>query len=164
MTQTSLNPSGQSATRQHPLHNGRTDTESPADLEDAHAIVSISVPAVQRLNLTPSAVGHGLRRLRRLLHDPLFLKTPSGVKPTDRARALAGQVAEVLTRVEGIVSTAGPFDPKNAKRCFTIGAPDALAAIFLGPLVACLARKAPNIDEHDVRTRVAVGKIWGQPH
>ena len=57
--------------------------------------------AAQRLNLTPSAVSHGLRRLRRLLHDPLFLKTPSGVKPTDRARALAGPVAEVLTRVAG---------------------------------------------------------------
>ena len=32
--------------------------------------------AAQRLNLTPSAVSHGLRRLRRLLHDPLFLETP----------------------------------------------------------------------------------------
>ena len=102
--------------------------------------------AAQRLNLTPSAVSHGLRRLRRLLHDPLFLKTPSGVKPTDRARALAGPVAEVLTRVENIVSAAGPFDPKTAQRCFTIGAPDALAAIFLGPFVARLAREAPSID------------------
>lgn len=45
-----------------------------------------------------------------------------------------------------IVSTAGPFDPKTAQRCFTIGAPDALAAIFLGPFVACLAREAPSID------------------
>jgi DNA-binding transcriptional LysR family regulator len=94
-------------------------------LEEGHV-----ARAAQRLNLTPSAVSHGLRRLRRLLHDPLFLKTPSGVKPTDRARALAGPVAEVLTRVEGIVSTAGPFNPKTAQRCFTIGAPDALAAIF----------------------------------
>jgi DNA-binding transcriptional LysR family regulator len=68
------------------------------------------------------------------------------VKPTERARALAAPVAEVLARVEGIVSTAGPFDPKTARRCFTIGAPDALAAIFLTPLVACLAREAPGID------------------
>jgi DNA-binding transcriptional LysR family regulator len=110
-------------------------------LEEGHV-----ARAAQRLNLTPSAVSHGLRRLRRLLHDPLFLKTPSGVKPTDRALALAGAVAEVLTRVEGIVSTAGPFDPKTARRCFTIGAPDALAAIFLGPFVARLAREAPGID------------------
>jgi DNA-binding transcriptional LysR family regulator len=110
-------------------------------LEEGHV-----ARAAQRLNLTPSAVSHGLRRLRRLLHDPLFLKTPSGVKPTDRARALAGPVSEVLNRVEGIVSTAGPFDPKSAQRCFTIGAPDALAAIFLEPFFARLAREAPNID------------------
>jgi DNA-binding transcriptional LysR family regulator len=34
---------------------------------------------------------------------------------------------------------------KTAQRCFTIGAPNALAAIFLGPLVACVAREAPAI-------------------
>jgi DNA-binding transcriptional LysR family regulator len=102
--------------------------------------------AAQRLNLTPSAVSHGLRRLRGLLHDPLFLKTPSGVKPTDRARELAGPVAEVLMRVEGIVLSAGRFDPKNVQRSFTIGAPDALAAVFLGPFVARLVRDAPGID------------------
>jgi DNA-binding transcriptional LysR family regulator len=110
-------------------------------LEEGHV-----ARAAQRLNLTPSAVSHGLRRLRHLLHDPLFLKTPTGVKPTDRARGLAAPVAEVLMRVEGIVSAAGRFDPKKAQRSFTIGAPDALAAVFLGPLVARLTREAPGID------------------
>lgn len=102
--------------------------------------------AAEQLNLTPSAVSHGLRRLRRLLNDPLFLKTPDGVKPTERARALAAPIAEVLARVDGIVSSAGPFDPKTARRCFNIGAPDAISAIFLAPLVAHLAREAPGID------------------
>ena len=32
--------------------------------------------AAERLSLTPSAVSHGLGRLRRLLNDPLFLRTP----------------------------------------------------------------------------------------
>ena len=50
--------------------------------------------ATEKLNLTPSAVSHGLSRLRRLLHDPLFLKTSTGVKPTERAIALAGPIAE----------------------------------------------------------------------
>src|SRR5262245_24711945 len=124
-------------------------------LEEGHV-----ARAAQRLNLTPSAVSHGLRRLRRLLHDPLFLKTPSGVKATERARALAGPVAEVLTRVEGIVSTAGPFDPKTAKRRFTIGAPDALAAVFLGPLIAALAREAPSID---IRLLQLIPQHHGRP-
>jgi DNA-binding transcriptional LysR family regulator len=124
-------------------------------LEEGHV-----ARAAQRLHLTPSAVSHGLRRLRRLLHDPLFLKTPNGVKPTDRARALAGPVAEVLTRVEGIVSMTGPFDPKTTQRCFTIGAPDAFAAIFLGPFVACLAHEAPGID---IRLLQVMPQYGGRP-
>jgi DNA-binding transcriptional LysR family regulator len=42
--------------------------------------------AAGRLNLTPSAVSHSLGRLRHLLNDPLFLRTPKGVR-TDGARA-----------------------------------------------------------------------------
>jgi DNA-binding transcriptional LysR family regulator len=110
-------------------------------LEEGHV-----ARAADRLNLTPSAVSHGLRRLRQLLHDPLFLKVPSGVKPTDRALALAAPVAEVLSRVDGIVSAAGPFDPRTSRRSFTIGAPDAITAVFLSPLFARLAQAAPGVD------------------
>ncbi|WP_375157200.1 LysR family transcriptional regulator [Bradyrhizobium sp. RDT46] len=102
--------------------------------------------AADRLNLTPSAVSHGLRRLRRIFHDPLFLKTPNGVKPTERALALAGPVAELLSRLDAIVSSAAPFDARTARRSFAIGAPDALAAVFLGSLLEILAREAPGID------------------
>ncbi|WP_461330632.1 LysR family transcriptional regulator [Bradyrhizobium liaoningense] len=86
--------------------------------------------AADKLKLTPSAVSHGLARLRRIFHDPLFLKTPSGVKPTERALALAGPVAELLARLDAIVSAAEPFDARTARRSFTIGTPDALAAVF----------------------------------
>lgn len=102
--------------------------------------------AANKLNLTPSAVSHGLRRLRRIFHDPLFLKTPNGVKPTERARALAGPVAELLSRLDAIVSAAAPFDARTARHSFTIGAPDALAAVFLAPLLKALAREGPGID------------------
>ncbi len=44
--------------------------------------------AAGRLNLTPSAVSHAIRRLRDLLNDPLFLRTPKGVVPTARALEL----------------------------------------------------------------------------
>jgi DNA-binding transcriptional LysR family regulator len=54
--------------------------------------------AASRLNLTASAVSHGLGRLRRLLNDPLFLRTPKGVVPTQRAEELAEPIAEILAR------------------------------------------------------------------
>jgi DNA-binding transcriptional LysR family regulator len=47
--------------------------------------------AGERLNLSSSAVSHGLTRLRRLLNDPLFLKTPKGVVPTARAAPDSGR-------------------------------------------------------------------------
>ena len=102
--------------------------------------------AAAKLNLSPSAVSHGLGRLRRLLNDPLFLRTPKGVVPTARAMELAEQIAEVLARVRNVVARAGPFDPATSMRRFTIGAPDGVSAVFLPPLLAALEREAPGID------------------
>jgi DNA-binding transcriptional LysR family regulator len=102
--------------------------------------------AATRLNLSPSAVSHGLGRLRRLLSDPLFLRTPKGVVPTERATKLAEPIADILARVRTVVSTAEPFDAATSTRRFTIGAPDAVSAVLLPPLLEALARRAPRID------------------
>lgn len=102
--------------------------------------------AAERLNLTASAVSHGLGRLRRWLNDPLFLRTPKGVVPTARAMELAAPVADVLARVRNVISTAEPFDPATSRRRFTIAAPDGVAAVFLPPLLAELRQTAPGID------------------
>ncbi|WP_439494983.1 LysR family transcriptional regulator [Bosea sp. (in: a-proteobacteria)] len=102
--------------------------------------------AAARLNLTPSAISHGLGRLRRLLNDPLFLKTPRGVVPTARATELAAPITAVLAQVRNVISTAEPFDPARSTRRFTIGAPDGVSAVFLPELLAELREQAPNID------------------
>lgn len=99
-----------------------------------------------RLHLSPSAISHGLARLRRLLHDPLFLKHPKGVVATERAEALALPIAEILAGVRRVVANASGFDPKRSTRRFTIGAPDAVLGVVLGPLLAALALRAPGID------------------
>lgn len=102
--------------------------------------------AAARLNLTASAVSHGLSRLRRLLNDPLFLRTPKGVVPTARAMALAEPIADVLGRARNVIAAAEPFDPARSKRRFVIGAPDGVSPVFLSPLLARLQRHAPGID------------------
>jgi DNA-binding transcriptional LysR family regulator len=102
--------------------------------------------AAERLRLSPSAVSHGLGRLRRLLNDPLFLRTPKGVVPTARATELADTIADILARVRGVVATAEPFDAARSRRRFTIGAPDAISAVILPPLLADLRRTAPHVD------------------
>jgi DNA-binding transcriptional LysR family regulator len=101
--------------------------------------------SAQRLNLSPSAISHGLGRLRTLLGDPLFLKTPKGVVPTDRSEELAAPIAEILVRIRSVVATAEPFDPARSTRRFTIGAPDGVSSVFLPPLLELLAWAAPGV-------------------
>ncbi|MCP4619206.1 MAG: LysR family transcriptional regulator [Bradyrhizobium sp.] len=102
--------------------------------------------AAARLNLTASAVSHGLSRLRRLLNDPLFLRTPKGVLPTARANALAEPIADILARARNVIAAAEPFDPARSRRRFIIGAPDGVSSVFLSPLLTRLQRRAPGID------------------
>ncbi|WGI72581.1 LysR family transcriptional regulator [Sinorhizobium meliloti] len=101
--------------------------------------------AAERLNLSASAVSHDLGRLRRLLNDPLFLKTPKGVVPTERAKELEAPIRDVLARVRTVISTAEPFDPARSRRRFTIGTADGFS-VFLPPLLDEIARTAPGID------------------
>lgn len=102
--------------------------------------------AAARLNLTPSAVSHALGRLRLVLNDPLFLRTPKGVVPTERALELDHPIAEIIARVEQLVGLAAPFDPAKSHRRFTIGAPDAVLASTTGQLLGSIASRAPHID------------------
>jgi DNA-binding transcriptional LysR family regulator len=102
--------------------------------------------AADRLNLSPSAVSHGLARLRRMFDDPLFLKTPKGVAPTARAEEMTPAVAEILTRIRAVMAGSAPFDPATSTRRFVIGAPDAVSAVILPPLMRTLHRTAPFID------------------
>ena len=102
--------------------------------------------AAETLNLSASAISHSLGRLRRLLNDPLFLRTPRGVVPTARAMELAEPVADILARVRSVVATAAPFDPATSTRRFMIAAPDAVSAVLLPRLLAALARLAPGIN------------------
>lgn len=102
--------------------------------------------AAARLNLSASAVSHGLGRLRALLNDPLFLKHPKGVVATARAEALAEPIAEILSRLRAVVGAAGRFDPARSTRRFTIGAPDGVSTVLMPPLIAAIEKAAPGVD------------------
>jgi len=102
--------------------------------------------AAGRLHVSPSAVSHGLNRLRLLMKDPLFLRQPKGVTPTERARQLAAPIGEILERARQVIERAEAFDPRRSTRRFLIGAPDALTAVLLPGLLAELQREAPGID------------------
>ena len=101
--------------------------------------------ASRALHVSPSAVSHGLGRLRELFQDPLFLKTPKGVAPTARAIQLAEPVSDVLGRAQHLIAGFQSFAPEKSDRNFTIGTLDAPATSFLPSLLARIQGVAPKV-------------------
>jgi hypothetical protein len=102
--------------------------------------------AAARVHVSPSAVSHGLGRLRQLFDDPLFLRTPKGVVPTARASELAPPIADILARVRNVMGTVEPFDPATSTRRFTIGASDATSVVlYRRSSLRCGARHLASI-------------------
>ena len=102
--------------------------------------------AAARLNLSPSAISHALKRLRAVLGDPLFVPTAKGMAPTDRAHALAPTVREILERAHGVIANPAEFDPATVRRRFRVGAPDGTMSMLTPRLVERLEATAPGID------------------
>ena len=102
--------------------------------------------AAAKLNLSPSAISHSLRRLRLVLKDPLFLPNPKGMIPTERAQVLAPAIHDIVERIAGVITPAVEFDPATAERRFRVGAPDGAISILVPALVERFETQAPGID------------------
>ncbi|MGX7708973.1 LysR substrate-binding domain-containing protein [Methylobacterium sp. Gmos1] len=98
-----------------------------------------------RIGLSQSAMSGTLTRLRELLGDELFVRTPSGMRPTVRADDLAGPVADALRLVRNALQADG-FEPATAERAFTVAMSDYAAFLLLPLLLARLGVEAPGID------------------
>lgn len=101
--------------------------------------------AGDRLELTQPAVSHALRRLRTLFDDPLFVRTPSGMVPTDAAHRLYPPLAQALSIINEAVQQVAKFDPATARRVFRISMSDMSEFFFLPPLLALLDREARGV-------------------
>jgi DNA-binding transcriptional LysR family regulator len=108
--------------------------------------------AAERMFVGQSAMSHILQRLRQQLDDPLLVKTPSGMMPTDRALALIDPVKAVLRDVRRLISTREEFDPAKSVRRFVIAATDYMDLLVIPALVERIARYAPGIDLHVKQT------------
>ncbi|MDQ7745223.1 LysR family transcriptional regulator [Hydrogenophaga pseudoflava] len=99
----------------------------------------------ESLGLSQPAVSNALRRLRDLLDDELFLRTPTGMAPTPYALQLAEPVAQALRGLQGALNVRASFDPATSERCFTLAMTDVGEIYFLPVLMDALAREAPGV-------------------
>lgn len=121
--------------------------------------------AARRLGLSQSATSHALSRLRELLHDPLFVRSRTGLVPTQRAEAMAEAVAQALATLEGSLFAPPVFDPLLEQRTFQVAPSDYVEHLLMAPLLTRLARRAPKLSlwsrvaSEDVASALAVGEL-----
>jgi len=100
--------------------------------------------AAERLRVGQPSASHSLKRLRELLGDPLFVRTPAGMAPTPRALALEEPVRSILARIGTTLFASPSFDPAREKRIFRVGAIDYAQSVIAGPLLSVLRKEAPD--------------------
>jgi DNA-binding transcriptional LysR family regulator len=100
--------------------------------------------AAARLFLSQSAVSHALARLRDVLGDPLFIRIPSGLRPTERAHQLAPRLRVALAEIHSVVATP-IFDPATTRQRFVIAAGSYFCALIVPSLIALACKSAPGI-------------------
>ena len=100
--------------------------------------------AGSRIGLSQPAMSHALNRLRFMLKDELFVRTPDGMVPTPRAEALAQPLRSALSEMQHALEPAA-FEPASSDRRFTLTVNNYAAVVIAPPLVAAIAAAAPSI-------------------
>jgi len=100
--------------------------------------------AAQRLDVTQSAVSHGLDKLRAIVGDPLFIRSGRGSVPTARALQLVAPARQLLEQMQGFV-TQGGFDPGSFKGQVTVAANDLQRDLLLPTMLQRLRQQAPGL-------------------
>src|SRR5258708_2437497 len=101
--------------------------------------------AAERLNMSQPRLSSTLSRLRRILGDPLLVRTVEGMRPTASALEIAEHVRCFLESVQGTLDKRTDFDVGTANRTFNIVAEDVLVQLYLSFFIGDLRREAPGI-------------------
>lgn len=117
-----------------PLLRFLTSLYEEENLTNACSRMGISQPAGSRL----------LSSLRETFQDDLFLKTRSGMVPTERCHRLIASAKSCLDQLDALVEEE-VFNPTTLQKCFRLGMVDnAFFSIFL-PVVELIRKIAPGV-------------------
>lgn len=114
--------------------------------------------AAEQLGQSQPTVSIWLAKLRAVLNDPLFVRTPSGMLPTPRADALIGAVRDALSSMRQITVEPEGFHPEQAQRKFRISMTDAGHVTLLPRILEHLRAVAPRVALEAARIDADTGK------
>ncbi|MHB0706034.1 LysR family transcriptional regulator [Roseomonas mucosa] len=102
--------------------------------------------AARRLGLSPSAMSRTLTRLRTATGDPLLVRAGRGLVPTPRAAELRDRVHELAREARAVLRPQpARVDIASLERSFTIRASEGFLEVLSAPVVAAVARAAPQV-------------------
>lgn len=114
--------------------------------------------AAQDIGLSQPAFSNALSRLRERLGDELFVRSPSGMRPTAWALELIGPIKAALGAIEDALDSAS-FDPATSVRSFTIAAQDHGLMTLVPPLIERIRKVAPGLSFRTITTSVHLGEF-----
>ena len=100
--------------------------------------------AGKRLGMSQPAMSHALNRLRYLVKDQLFIRTPKGMVPTPRAEQLALPLRHALAQMQRALEPE-TFVAAKASRRFSIAINNYAAIVMAAPLVTAVSAAAPRV-------------------
>lgn len=101
--------------------------------------------AGKRTGRTQPAMSAALARLRSLFGDELFVRSPAGLQPTQRASELAEPLGRALAEISRTLHFTQRFEPATSSQAFTLALSDHPAFVLLPRLSAILSEQAPNV-------------------
>jgi DNA-binding transcriptional LysR family regulator len=100
--------------------------------------------AGEKLGLSQPAMSHALNRLRWMLKDQLFVRTPQGMTPTPRAEQLAEPISRALLDLQRTLDPED-FVAEEAHRRFVVAVNNYAAVVLAGPVFGECRAVAPNV-------------------
>ena len=95
------------------------------------------------LHMSQPAVSRALAHLREMFGDPLFVRAPGGVVPTDRAQQLGGRVSDLVDDLAELMSADG-FNLALSERTFRIATTDYGVGTVLLDICDAFSKQAPK--------------------
>jgi len=100
--------------------------------------------AGKALSLSQPATSNALARLRDFFEDELFVRAPSGLKPTRLCEQLAPAVLAQLLALETLVTGHEEFDPIRSDMQWRLSLSDLGEMLFLPELAGALRSQVPG--------------------
>ena len=101
--------------------------------------------AAEVVGITQPAVSNALSRLREKFDDDLFVRTGSGMVPTQKTENIIKDIQKALQLMQKSVNEPDEFNPATSQKTFRISLGDINEGRILAILISKIEQQAPNI-------------------